>query len=30
MPAPFVPHEHADIIYFFKKKVKTSQKIPYE
>lgn len=30
MPAPFSPHEHADIIYFFKEKVKTTQKIPYE
>lgn len=30
MPAPFVPREHADAIYFFKEKVKTTQKIPYE
>lgn len=30
MPVPFAPREHADIIYFFKEKVKNTQKIPYE
>lgn len=30
MPAQFVPHEQADIIYFFKENVKTTQKTPYE
>lgn len=30
MPVPFAPREHADVIYFFKEKVKTTQKIPYE